>query len=81
MHQGPLRGGPALAFGERADGKPFPECGKLFVLTQGIPARRTFREPELRAPLASFPLLAGQPVPQGGNKVIVGQLVKARGGW
>ena len=47
----------------------------MAVLGLGIPERRTLREPQLRTPSTGFPLLAGQPVPQGVDQVIVGQLV------
>ena len=47
------------------------------VLGLGVPERRSFRQPQFRTPTAGFPLLAGQPISQGGNEVVVGQLVVA----
>ncbi len=47
----------------------------MAVLGLGIPQGRTLAEPQLRTTPTSFPLLAGQPVPQGVNQVIVRELV------
>ena len=47
----------------------------MAVLGLGVPERRAFRQPQLRPPSAGFPLLAGQPVPQGVDEIVVGQLV------
>ena len=50
------------------------------VLGLGIPERRPFRQPQFRTSTAGFPLLAGQPVPQGMDQIVVGQLVVASPG-
>ena len=47
----------------------------MAVFWFGVPQRRAFRQPQLRPAPASFLLLAGQPVPQGVDQVIVSELV------
>ena len=55
----------------------------MAVLGLGVPRRRSFRQPQFRPSSPGFPLLAGQPVPQGVDQVIVGELVVALrlGSW
>jgi len=45
------------------------------VLGLGVPRRRPFCQPQLRSTTTGFPLLTGQPIPQGVNQVIVCKLV------
>ena len=47
----------------------------MAVLGLGVPERRAFRQPQFRPSSTGFPLLAGQPVPQRVDQVIVGELV------
>ena len=51
--------------------------GKMPVLGPGVPERGAFRQPQLGPAPAGLPLLAGQPVPQRVDQVVVGQLVVA----
>ena len=50
----------------------------MAVLWLGVPQARAFRQPQLRPAPARFPLLAGQPVSQGVNQVVVGELVVSK---
>ena len=47
----------------------------MTVFGLGVPERRSFRQPQFGSPFPCFPLLAGQPIPQGVDKVVVGELV------
>ncbi len=47
----------------------------MTVLGLGVPRRRPFRQPQFRSTSPGLPLLACQPVSQGVNQVIVGELV------
>ena len=49
----------------------------MAVLGPGAPERRTFGQPQLGPAPPGLPLLAGQPVPQGVDQVVVGELVVA----
>ena len=50
---------------------------QMAVLGLGVPERGAFRQPQFRPSSPGFPLLAGQPVPQRVDQIIVSQLVIA----
>ena len=47
----------------------------MAVLGLGVPERRAFRQPQFRPSSTGLTLLAGQPVPQGVDQIIVCELV------
>jgi hypothetical protein len=61
--------------GQQPDVRPFKGGWQVAALGLGVPRRRPLCEPQLRSTAPGFPLLAGQPVPQGMNQVIVCELV------
>ncbi len=48
---------------------------QMAVLGLGIPRRRPFRQPQFRPSSSGLTLLAGQPVPQGVDEIVVCELV------
>ena len=74
LHHPALRLGPVPLPRQQPDVRPFQGGGQMAVLGLGVPERRAFRQPQLRTTSTSFPLLAGQPVPQGVDQVIVGRV-------
>ena len=73
-HHHPLRWGPLFRIRQRADAEPFPEGRQMAVFWLGVPQRRAFRQFQLRPAPSSFPLLAGEPVPQGVDQIVVSEL-------
>ena len=75
LHHPALRLGPVLLLRQQPDVRPFQGGWQVAVLGLGVPRRRPFRQPQFRPPSPGLPLLAGQPVPQGVDQVIVCELV------
>ena len=75
FHHLALRIGPVPLLGQQPDVCPFEGGRQLAVLGFGVPRRRPFRQPKFGPSSTGLPLLAGQPVPQGVDKIIVRELV------
>src|SRR5581483_609318 len=75
-HQASLRRRPILLAREEADAHPFPPGGQVAVVSRlTLPRGGALGEEQLGPAAARLLLLARQPVAQGGNEVIVGQLI------
>ena len=74
-HHPALRLSPVLATSQQPDVRPLQHRGQVAVLGLGVPERRAFRQPQFGPAAAGLPLLAGQPVPQRVDQVVVGELV------
>src|SRR5436305_509921 len=79
-HHLALRGRPVPLLRQPPDLEPLPQRGQLPPLRPRVPHRRTVRQQQLRPAPPRLLLLAGQPVPQRGYEVVVGELVVFRTG-
>src|SRR5262249_4425843 len=75
VHPRALWASPVLSPGKEFDVRPFPPGGQMPILRLAVPEGCPFCQPQFSSTTPGLLLLAGQPVPQGGHQVIVGQLV------
>src|SRR5262249_1157646 len=78
-HHPALRLTPILATSQQPDVGPLQHRGQVPVLRLVVPERGAFRQPQLGPAATGLALLAGQPLTQRVDQVVVGELIVPRG--